>query len=96
MLRSFGKSSSSDPVREDHPREPPFQASKTMLRLLGLFNPLMRALVAMHYLMTAPLIMNDSALQRLTGPIPKTPCVEGIRQTLAALRKIQFPAIATA
>ncbi|AGW92971.1 MULTISPECIES: NAD-dependent epimerase/dehydratase family protein [Cupriavidus] len=62
-------------------------AGKTMLRLLGLFNPLMRELVEMHYLMTDPLIMDDSALQRLIGPIRKTPYVEGIRQTLDAVRK---------
>jgi hypothetical protein len=28
--------------------------------------------------------MDDSALQRLIGPIAKTPYTEGIRQTLAA------------
>ncbi|RDK06555.1 NAD-dependent epimerase/dehydratase family protein [Cupriavidus lacunae] len=60
-------------------------ASKTMLRLLGLFNPVMRELVEMHYLMSDPLIMDDSALQRLIGPIRKTSYVEGIRQTLAAV-----------
>ncbi|MCO4863123.1 NAD-dependent epimerase/dehydratase family protein [Cupriavidus sp. WGlv3] len=61
-------------------------AGKAMLRLLGLFNPFMRELVEMHYLMTDPLILDDSALQRLLGPIRKTPYAEGIRQTLAAVR----------
>jgi hypothetical protein len=44
----------------------------------------MRELVEMNYLMTDPLIMDDSALQRLIGPIRKTPYAEGVRQTLAA------------
>jgi nucleoside-diphosphate-sugar epimerase len=61
-------------------------AGKLVLRLIGLFNPLVRELVEMNYLMTDPLIMDDSALQRLIGPIRKTSYVEGIRQTLAALR----------
>lgn len=56
---------------------------KTMLRLLGLFIPMMREMVEMNYLITEPLIMDDSALQQLIGPIRKTPYGEGIRQTLA-------------
>jgi len=60
-------------------------AGKGLLRLLGLFNPLMRELVEMNYLMTDPILMDDSALQQLIGPIPKTPYVEGIRQTLAGV-----------
>lgn len=60
-------------------------AGKTMLRIAGLFNPLMREAVEMHYLMTDPLIMDDTALQRLIGPIRKTGYAEGIRQTLAAV-----------
>jgi len=52
--------------------------------MIGLFNPLMREMVEMHYLLTEPVIMDDSALQHLVGPIAKTPYTEGIRQTLAA------------
>ena len=59
---------------------------KTALRVLGLFNRLMREMVEMNYLMTEPLFMDDSALQRLIGPLHKTPYVEGVRQTLAAIR----------
>jgi nucleoside-diphosphate-sugar epimerase len=62
-------------------------AGKTLLRVLGLFNPLLREMVEMHYLMTEPLIMDDSALQRLIGSIAKTSYTDGIRQTLAATRK---------
>ncbi len=60
-------------------------AGKTLLRLVGLFDPVMREMVEMNYLMTDPLLMDDSALQQLIGPIRKTPYVEGIRRTLAAL-----------
>ena len=60
-------------------------AGKTMLRILGLFNPMMRELVEMNYLLTEPVLMDDSALQKLIGPLRKTPYAEGIRQTLAAV-----------
>jgi nucleoside-diphosphate-sugar epimerase len=60
-------------------------AGKTMLRLIGLFNPMVRETVEMNYLMTEPLIMDDTALQALLGPVHKTPYAEGIRQTLAAI-----------
>ena len=60
-------------------------AGKSMLRLLGLFIPLMRELVEMNYLITEPVLMDDSALQDLIGPLHKTPYAEGIRLTLAAL-----------
>ncbi|WP_144153877.1 NAD-dependent epimerase/dehydratase family protein [Paraburkholderia sp. BCC1885] len=58
-------------------------AGKPMLRVLGLFNPIMRELVEMNYLMSDPVVLDDSALQGLIGPISKTPYDEGIRLTLA-------------
>jgi nucleoside-diphosphate-sugar epimerase len=60
-------------------------AGKTMLRLMGLFDPFLRELVEMHYLMTDPLIVDDTALQHLLGDMSKTPYPEGVRQSLAAL-----------
>lgn len=60
-------------------------AGKMMLRLLGLFDPFLRELVEMHYLMTDPLIVDDSALQQLLGAITKTPYREGVQQSLAAV-----------
>ena len=60
-------------------------AGKTMLRLLGLFDKFMREAVEMNYLMTEPVIMDDSALQGLIGPIRKTPYAEGIRRSMAAV-----------
>ena len=61
-------------------------AGKTMLRVLGLFNPLMRELVEMNYLMTEPVVLDDSALTELLGPIAKTPYEEGIRRCFEAAR----------
>ena len=57
---------------------------KTMLRLFGLFDPVLRELVEMNYLVTDPLIVDDSALQQLLGGVVKTPYNEGVRQSLAA------------
>lgn len=59
-------------------------AGKTMLRIIGLFHPMMRELVEMHYLQTQPVIMDDSALQQLIGPISKTSYADGIRMALAS------------
>jgi nucleoside-diphosphate-sugar epimerase len=63
-------------------------AGKTLLRLAGLFSPMMRELVEMHYLMTDPVIMDDSRLQRLIGPVAKTSYEEGLRRTLQAARDL--------
>ena len=38
----------------------------------------------MSYLMTDPVILDDTALRQVIGPIHKTPYPEGIRHTLAA------------
>lgn len=68
-------------------REPKLMvASKTVLRVLGLFNPLMREMVEMNYLMTEPIVLDDSALIELIGPIHKTPYNEGIRHAFDAAR----------
>jgi len=58
-------------------------AGKTMLRVIGVFNPLMREMVEMHYLLTEPVLMDDSALQRLLGSVKKTSYAAGVRLTLA-------------
>lgn len=59
-------------------------AGKNLLRLLGLFNPLMRELVEMNYLFTTPVLMDDSALRGLLGDLKKTSYEEGIRLSLQA------------
>ena len=61
-------------------------AGKTALRIFGLFNSFIRELVEMHYLVTDPLILDDTALQNLIGSIHKTPYAEGIRNTYEAAR----------
>jgi nucleoside-diphosphate-sugar epimerase len=61
-------------------------AGKSMLRVLGLFNPLMRELVEMNYLQTNPVILDDSALRALLGPVQATSYADGIRRTLEAMR----------
>ena len=62
-------------------------AGKTTLRLMGLFNPLMREMVEMNYLQTSPVVLDDSALRGLLGDIKKTPYEEGIRQCVDAAKQ---------
>ena len=61
-------------------------AGKFMLRVLGLFNPILRELVEMHYLWTTPVKLDDTRLRQLLPDIHKTPYPEGIRQTIDAMR----------
>jgi nucleoside-diphosphate-sugar epimerase len=56
-------------------------AGATLLRLGGLFNPLLREIVEMHYLAVTPVILDDTKLQRHLRGVRKTPYAEGIRQT---------------
>jgi nucleoside-diphosphate-sugar epimerase len=60
-------------------------AGKTLLRIFGLFNPMVRELVEMHYLLTSPVILDDTRLKNLLGELPKTPYKQGILQTLASI-----------
>jgi nucleoside-diphosphate-sugar epimerase len=69
-------------------REPRLMVvGKPMLRVLGLFNPILREMVEMNYLMSEPLVLDDSALQALIGPIKKTTYYEGIRLAFAAAQE---------
>ncbi len=69
-------------------RKPQFRvAGKTMLRVVGLFNPIMRELVEMNYLVTNPVLLDDSALQQLLGSVHKTSYADGIRATFESYRK---------
>jgi nucleoside-diphosphate-sugar epimerase len=61
-------------------------AGKTMLRLIGLFNPVIREVVEMHYLFTNPLLLDDSALSQLLGGFAKTSYRVGLKLTLEAYR----------
>jgi nucleoside-diphosphate-sugar epimerase len=59
---------------------------RTMLRIAGWFNPLMRELVEMHYLFETPVILDDSKLKRKLGAVNKTAYQEGISKALAWMR----------
>jgi nucleoside-diphosphate-sugar epimerase len=61
-------------------------AGKPMLRMIGLVNPVMRELVEMHYLLTDPVVLDDTALQTLIGPVRKTSYEEGIARSFEAAR----------
>jgi len=61
-------------------------AGKTMLRLLGLFNPFLREIVEMHYLWTTPVQLDDTRLSQLLPDLRKTPYEDGIKATIDALR----------
>ena len=61
-------------------------AGKFVLRVLGLFNPLMREVVEMHYLWTTPVKLDDSRLRKLLPNLKKTPYVEGIEATIKAMK----------
>jgi len=61
-----------------------FVVGRNLVRLAGLFDPLMREVVEMHYLMSEPLVIDDAALHGLLGGIRKTPYEEGVRRCVAA------------
>jgi nucleoside-diphosphate-sugar epimerase len=58
---------------------------RPLMRVLGLFDPMLRELVEMDYLHTTPVLLDDSALRGLLE-VRKTPYAEGIRRTLEAMR----------
>ena len=61
-----------------------FAVGPVMLRVLGLFVPLLRELVEMHYLWTTPVLLDDAKLHGVLGTIRKTPYAEGIRRSLTS------------
>jgi len=61
-------------------------AGRNTLRVMGLFNPLMRELVEMSYLHTTPVVLDDSALRGLLGTVRKTSYDEGIRKSLDQMK----------
>jgi nucleoside-diphosphate-sugar epimerase len=63
-----------------------FVANRTMLNVLGLFNPLMRDLAEMQYLQSHPIVMDDSAIHELLPHLKATDYNGGITQTLAAMQ----------
>jgi nucleoside-diphosphate-sugar epimerase len=68
-------------------REPKFRsAGRTLLRMLGWFNPLMRELPEMLYLQETPVLLDDEKLRAKLGQVHKTSYDEGIPRTLEWMR----------
>jgi nucleoside-diphosphate-sugar epimerase len=68
-------------------REPKFRsAGRTLLSVMGWFNPLMRELPEMLYLQETPVLLDDAKLRSKLGPIHKTSYDDGIRLTLDWMR----------
>jgi nucleoside-diphosphate-sugar epimerase len=59
-----------------------------VLRIFGLFNPLMRELVEMQYLQSNPVILDDAKLTRVLGAIKKTSYADGIADTVEGARAL--------
>ncbi len=66
-----------------------FVLGKTLVRVTGMFDRMMREFVEMHYLQTSPVLLDDCALAGLIGPIKKTSYSEGLRITYEAYAKSQ-------
>jgi nucleoside-diphosphate-sugar epimerase len=76
-------------VFEQFGMSPKFRVvTPSLLRVLGIFNPLMKELVEMNYLQSNPVILDDSKLTATIGPVKKTSYAEGIGQTAADLREL--------
>lgn len=63
--------------------------NRFMLRVGGLFNPLLRELVELYYLNETPVILDDSRLAHRLGTLHKTSYEQGIRDTIHWLRTRQ-------
>jgi nucleoside-diphosphate-sugar epimerase len=69
-------------------RQPKFRTvGRTMLRVLGWFDPFMRELPEMLYLQETPVLLDDEKLRRRLGEVHKSPYDEGIHLTLDWMRK---------
>ncbi|WP_078592785.1 SDR family NAD(P)-dependent oxidoreductase [Evansella clarkii] len=75
-------------IREETGYEKPVRAvSKSMIRLLGLFNPFMRELVEMMYLTEEPVVLSGDKYENIVGPLPRTPYREGLKETISWLKE---------
>ncbi|MGC5324907.1 NAD-dependent epimerase/dehydratase family protein [Brevibacillus sp. SYSU BS000544] len=60
--------------------------TKGMIGLLKLFSPFMKELHEMMYLTEEPLILSGEKYEREIGPIPQTPYLQGIGETIRSLQ----------
>jgi nucleoside-diphosphate-sugar epimerase len=68
-------------------REPKFRsAGRTLLRVMGWFNPIIRELPEMLYLEETPVLLDDEKLRAKLGEVHKTSYDDGIRQTIEWMR----------
>ncbi|MDW5267017.1 MULTISPECIES: NAD-dependent epimerase/dehydratase family protein [Acidobacteriaceae] len=65
---------------------------KLGLRLIGLFQPIMKELVEVHYLQTTPVLMDDAALIALLGDVHKTSYAEGVRLSVESYKAASMKA----
>lgn len=56
--------------------------TKNIIRLIGLFNPMMREVSEMFYLNEDPVVLNGAKYEQRIGPLPRTPYREGLRRTI--------------
>lgn len=59
---------------------------RTMLKMAGLVNPLLKELVEMLYLQETPVVLDDSKLAAKLGALKKTSYNDGIRRTIDWMR----------
>ena len=69
-------------------------AGKVMLRVVGVFNPLLREVVEIHYLWTTPVRLDDTRLRQLLPDLHKTSYTEGIGATINEMRSRAVPVAA--
>ena len=62
-----------------------------MLRIGGLFSPILRGLAELYGLYAGPMVLDASKLRRLLGQLPTTPYEDGIRATLDSMRQAAGP-----
>jgi len=68
-------------------RQPKFRgAGRTLLRMLGWFDPIVRELPEMLYLQETPVLLDDEKLRGKLGTVHKTSYDEGIQRTLESMR----------
>lgn len=60
---------------------------KSVIRLMGLFSPLMRELVEMMYITETPIILSGRKYEQRIGELPKTPYHIGIVETLEWIKE---------
>ncbi|WP_422674202.1 SDR family NAD(P)-dependent oxidoreductase [Caldifermentibacillus hisashii] len=63
-----------------------FTVTKSMIQMLGLFNPMMREVVELFYLNEDPVMLSGEKFERRIGPLPRTSYYDGLKQTIDYMR----------